>query len=166
MTTLHDLEAQTIDSKEKKLSDYAGQVLLVVNVASRCGLTPQYEGLEALYRRYRDKGFQVLGFPCNDFAGQEPGTEEEIQSFCTTRYDVTFPLFSKIRVLGGERHPVYAYLTTQNAPPKGPGDVDWNFEKFLVDPSGNVVGRFSPTTPPLDADITGAIERLLEAART
>lgn len=161
MTTLHDLDAQTIDNTPKKLSDYAGQVLLVVNVASRCGLTPQYEGLEALYRRYRDRGFQILGFPCNDFAGQEPGTEAEIKSFCTTRYDVTFPLFAKLHVLGGERHPVYAFLTAQDAPPKGPGDVDWNFEKFLIDRSGNVIGRFAPMTTPLDGEMTGAIERAL-----
>lgn len=161
MATLHDLEVKTIDGAPKKLSDYAGKVLLVVNVASRCGLTPQYEGLEALYRRYKNDGFLLLGFPCNDFAGQEPGTEAEIQSFCSTTYDVTFPLFSKVHVLGDSRDPLYAFLTDQDAPPKGRGDVDWNFEKFLVDGNGKVIGRFSPTTAPMSDEVTFAIEKAL-----
>ncbi len=161
MGTFHDFEARTIDGETKKLSDYRGHPVLVVNVASRCGLTPQYEGLEALHRRYRDRGLQVLGFPCNDFAGQEPGTEAEIQTFCSTKYDVTFPLFSKVKVLGSDRHPLYAFLTAENAPPQGPGDVNWNFEKFLIDGSGNVIGRFAPTTAPLDPEITAAIEQAL-----
>lgn len=161
MASFHDFEARTIDGATKRLSDFRGHPVLVVNVASRCGLTPQYEGLEALHRRYAERGLRVLGFPCNDFAGQEPGTEAEIQTFCSTKYDVTFPLFSKVKVLGGERHPLYAFLTGQDAPPKGPGDVDWNFEKFLVDGSGNVIGRFSPTTAPMDPEITAAIERSL-----
>ena len=161
MATFHDFEAATIEGTTKKLSDFAGHPLLVVNVASRCGLTPQYTDLEALYRKYRDRGFELLGFPCNDFAGQEPATEAEIRTFCSTRYDVTFPLFSKVKVLGNEPHPVYAFLTSQEAPPKGPGSVDWNFEKFLVDKSGKVIGRFSPTTTPLDAEITRAIEAAL-----
>ena len=161
MTTVHDFSVRSIDGTERPLKEYAGRPLLVVNVASRCGLTPQYEGLEALYRRYASRGLVILGFPCNDFAGQEPGTEAEIQSFCSTRYDVTFPLFSKVKVLGAEAHPLYAFLTKQDAPPKGPGDVTWNFEKFLVDRSGNVVGRFSPPTAPADESLIAAIEKVL-----
>lgn len=161
MPTVHDFEARTIDGVVTRLSAYSGRTLLLVNVASRCGLTPQYEGLEELYRRYRDRGFEILGFPCNDFAGQEPGSEAEIKTFCSTKYDVTFPLFSKVRVLGDERHPLYSFMIGQDAPPKGPGDVVWNFEKFLVDRSGKVIGRFAPPTAPLDTEITSAIERAL-----
>jgi glutathione peroxidase len=161
MTTLHDFTVTTIDGATKKLSDFSGKALLVVNVASRCGLTPQYTALEELYRRYKDKGFAVLAFPCNDFAAQEPGTPEQIKEFCSTNYDVTFPLFGKVHVVGGEMAPVYGFLTTQNAPPKGPGDVVWNFEKFVVDKKGNVTSRFAPPTAPTEAEITSAIERAL-----
>jgi glutathione peroxidase len=161
MTTLHDFTVNTIDDRTKKLSDFSGNALLVVNVASRCGLTPQYTALEELYRRYKDRGFAVLAFPCNDFGAQEPGTPEQIKEFCSTNYDVTFPLFGKVHVGGGEMAPVYDFLTTQTAPPKGPGDVVWNFEKFVVDKKGNVTSRFAPPTAPLDAEITSAIERAL-----
>jgi len=161
MPTFHDFTVKTIDGQERTLGDFAGQVLLVVNVASRCGLTPQYTALEELYRRYKDRGFSVLGFPSNDFGAQEPGTEEEIKRFCTTNYDVTFPLFSKVHVKGSEQAPLYDFLTSANAPPKGSGEVVWNFEKFLVDKEGNVVARFIPPTAPLDGEVTAAIERAL-----
>ncbi len=161
MTTLHDFTVNTIEGSPKKLSDFAGKALLVVNVASRCGLTPQYTALEELYRRYKDKGFTVLAFPCNDFGAQEPGTPQEIKDFCSTKYAVTFPLFGKVHVVGGEQAPLYAFLTAQNAPPKGPGDVAWNFEKFVIDKSGNVAARFAPPTAPLDGEVTSAIERAL-----
>ena len=144
MTKLHDFTQKTIDGKEAPLSAYAGKVALVVNVASKCGLTPQYEGLEALYRELAPKGFVVLGFPCNQFMGQEPGTDAEIASFCSTKYDVTFPLFSKIDVNGETQAPLYAWLTREDAKPEGAGDVAWNFGKFLVGKDGNVVARFSP----------------------
>jgi glutathione peroxidase len=161
MTTFHDFTVKTIDGKAQPLADYAGQVLLVVNVASRCGLTPQYTALEELYRKYEKRGFRVLGFPCNDFGAQEPGTPEEIKGFCSTKYDVTFPLMEKVHVLGPEQAPVYAFLTGEKAPPKGPGDVVWNFEKFLIDKQGRVASRFAPPTAPFDGEVTSAIENAL-----
>jgi glutathione peroxidase len=135
------------------------RVVLVVNVASRCGLTPQYEGLEALQRRYREQGFTVLGLPCNQFAGQEPGNEAEILDFCQTRYDVSFPLTRKIEVNGPGRHPLYAWLAGERA--QFPGDITWNFEKFLVGRDGGVKARFAPKTPPDDAAVLRSIESLL-----
>ena len=161
MANAHDFSAKTIDGRDKKLSDYKGKVLLVVNVASQCGLTPQYKGLEEIYRRYHDRGLEVLGFPCNQFAGQEPGSEAEIQTFCSTRFDVTFPLFSKIEVNGDKRHPLYGFLTAQATQPDGAGDIQWNFAKFLVGKDGTVIARFSPTERPDSADLTGAIEKAL-----
>jgi glutathione peroxidase len=161
MTTFHDFTVKGIDGKQKALKDFAGQAVLIVNVASKCGLTPQYTALEELHRKYADKGLAVVGFPCNDFAGQEPGTDSEIQTFCSTQYDVTFPLFSKIHVKGPDQAPLYAFLTGEQAPPKGPGDVIWNFEKFLVDKTGKVVGRFSPKTEPLDPELTAEIDRAI-----
>jgi glutathione peroxidase len=161
MTTLHDFTVNTIDGKPRHLSDYAGQVLLVVNVASRCGLTPQYTALEELYRKYEKRGFRILGFPCNDFGAQEPGTPEEIKEFCSTKYDVTFPLFAKVHVNGPDQAPLYGYLTKENAPPKGAGDVVWNFEKFVINKEGRVISRFAPPTAPLDGEVTSAIERAL-----
>jgi glutathione peroxidase len=161
MTTFHDFTMTAIDGSKKSLGDFSGKVVLAVNVASKCGLTPQYTALEELHRRYGAKGFTVVGFPCNDFAGQEPGTEKDIQTFCSTEYDVTFPLFSKIHVLGEAQTPLYKFMTAETAPPKGPGDVTWNFEKFLVDRAGHVVARFQPGTAPLDAELTAEIERAL-----
>ena len=161
MTTLHDFEVSTIDGKSKALRDYAGQTLLVVNVASRCGLTPQYSALEALQKRYANRQFSVLGFPCNDFAGQEPGTEAEIKAFCESRYDVSFPLFKKVHVKGAEQAPLYAFLTTQASAPDGPGDVSWNFAKFLVGGDGTVLARFSPRTTPDAPEVVAAIEKTL-----
>lgn len=159
--TVHDFSARTIDGVEKPLADFAGKVLLIVNVASQCGLTPQYRGLQEVYEYYRDRGFEVLGFPCNQFGGQEPGTEEEIRSFCETRYNVTFPLFAKLEVNGPNRHPLYAYLTQQPTSPDGPGDIQWNFAKFLIDRQGRVVARFAPTTAPASEELIAAIEQAL-----
>lgn len=159
--SIYEFSARTIDGVEKSLGDFAGKVLLIVNVASQCGLTPQYRGLQELYEYYRERGFEVLGFPCNQFGGQEPGSEEEIRTFCETRYKVTFPLFAKIEVNGPNRHPLYAYLTRQPTMPDGPGDIQWNFAKFLVDRHGQVVARFAPATAPASEELVEAIERTL-----
>jgi len=161
MPTLHEFDTQTLDGQPKSLADYAGSVVLIVNVASRCGLTPQYTQLQELHDKYAGRGFSVLGFPCNQFGGQEPGTPEEIQSFCSTRYGVTFPLFAKLEVNGAARDPLYAFLTREATEPDGPGDIRWNFAKFLVDRDGAVRARFSPTVTPLDPALTGAIDALL-----
>ncbi|MEM1447978.1 MAG: glutathione peroxidase [Planctomycetota bacterium] len=161
MTTLHDFSLTALDGSERALSDYSGKVALVVNVASKCGLTPQYEGLQELYDRLADRGLVVLGFPCNQFKGQEPGSESEIRTFCTENYGVTFPMFSKIDVNGPERHPLYAWLTQQDTKPEGPGDVQWNFGKFLVGRDGTVLARFEPPTDPQSADVVAAIEAAL-----
>ena len=148
MTTLFDIGVTTLDGRDGTLEPYKGQVLLIVNVASRCGLTPHYAGLEALYRKYKDKGLVVLGFPCNQFGGQEPGTPDEIRAFCTTNYDVTFPLFAKIDVNGNDAHPLYRYLKGEQAGILGTEAIKWNFTKFLVDRDGRVVERFAPTDTP------------------
>jgi len=161
MANTHDFTVTTIDGAKKALKDYAGQALLVVNVASQCGLTPQYAGLQTLHETYRARGLAVLGFPCNQFGGQEPGTEGQIKTFCETRFGVTFPLFAKLDVNGDARHPLYAFLTGQPTQPDGPGDIQWNFAKFLVGRDGTVVARFSPTTTPDSAELTGAIEKAL-----
>ncbi len=150
---------RTIDGRQKSLSDYAGKVVLVVNVASRCGYTPQYEGLESLYRRYKDRGFVILGFPANDFGHQEPGTDQEIKNFCTTKYDVTFDMFSKISVKGDDQHPLYKYLTTESP---FPGEVRWNFQKYLIDKSGWVRAMYYSAVKPNDEEITDKIEALLK----
>ena len=152
-------KVETADGKEKSLSDYKGDVLLIVNVASKCGNTPQYAGLEKLYKKYKDQGFRVLGFPCNQFGGQEPGTMEEIQNFCEVNYNVTFPLFQKIDVKGAHQAPLYAKLTkTEPA-----GDITWNFEKFIVGKDGTVLERFTPKTKPEDPKVVTAIEQALKA---
>ncbi len=161
MPTLHDFSATTIDGTERSLGDYAGKVALVVNVASQCGLTPQYAGLEELYATFKDRGLVVLGFPCNQFGGQEPGTEGEIKTFCETKFGVTFPLFGKVDVNGPARHPLYGFLTGAATAPDGPGDIRWNFAKFLVDRQGKVIARFPPTTPPASEEIVSALERAL-----
>src|SRR5262245_23315995 len=161
MTNFHDLRAKGIDGKDRSLGDYSGQVCLVVNVAWKCGLTPHYRGLQQLQDRYADRKFSVLGFPCNQFAGQEPGSEAEIQSFCELNYGVTFPLFSKIDVNGPARHPVYAYLTSQATAPDGPGDIKWNFAKFLVGRDGAVIARFGPQIEPGDPALVKALEGAL-----
>lgn len=161
MANVHNITAKTIDGTDKALKDYAGKTLLVVNVASQCGLTPQYEGLQKLYEQYRARGLEVLGFPCNQFGAQEPGSEGQIKTFCETRFGVTFPLFAKLEVNGAGRHPLYGYLTAQPTQPDGPGDIQWNFAKFLVDKSGTVVARFSPTVAPSAPELVQAIERTL-----
>jgi glutathione peroxidase len=157
--TLYDIEARTIDGKEISLGDYAGKVLLVVNVASKCGFTPQYTGLEALYRKYADRGFAVLGFPCNQFGAQEPGAESEIASFCSTAYDVTFPMFAKIDVNGAQTHPLYKLLKHDAPGLLGSEAIKWNFTKFLIDRSGKVVKRYAPTDTPqsIEKDIEAAL---------
>jgi glutathione peroxidase len=159
MSAFHQLVLQGLNGQELPLAPFQGQVLLVVNVASQCGLTPQYEGLEALYQRYRERGFGVLGVPCNQFAGQEPGTAEEIQAFCSSNYGVSFPLSAKMDVNGAERHPLYRLLVGEGA--EFPGDITWNFEKFLLGPDGRVLARFSPRTTPDDPALIQAIEKAL-----
>jgi glutathione peroxidase len=148
----------TIKGKKTSLEDYQGKVVLVVNVASECGFTPQYADLERLYRLYKDKGLVIIGFPANNFGGQEPGTDEQIFQFCRTKFDVTFPMMSKISVKGDDMHPLFAYLTEQT-PLKG--EIKWNFEKFLLDKNGNLVARYPSATKPLDKDIVTRIEGLL-----
>jgi glutathione peroxidase len=148
MTRLYDIEVAAIDGKKQKLDDYAGKVLLIVNVASKCGFTPQYAGLEKLYRKYADRGLVVLGFPCNQFGGQEPGTEEEISKFCSLHYDVTFPIFAKVDVNGDETHPLFALLKQQAPGLLGTQAVKWNFTKFLVDRQGRARKRFAPSDTP------------------
>ncbi|WP_429843842.1 glutathione peroxidase [Brevibacillus sp. FIR094] len=156
--SLYDIAVKTISGEVKTLAAFKGHVLLIVNVASQCGLTPQYRGLQELYERYQDKGLVVLGFPCNQFAGQEPGTEEEIATFCDRNYGVTFPLFAKIDVNGPDTHPLYQYLK-ENAPNEENPDIEWNFAKFLVDKDGQVVKRISARTQP--EELISAIESLL-----
>jgi glutathione peroxidase len=148
MTTVYDFTARAIDGSERSLSDYRGQPLLIVNVASRCGFTPQYAGLEALYRKHAEEGLVVLGFPCDQFGHQEPGDEAEIRSFCSTRYDVTFPMFAKIEVNGAEAHPLYRHLKQEATGLLGTEAIKWNFTKFLVDRNGAVVKRYAPTDTP------------------
>ncbi|WP_409466339.1 glutathione peroxidase [Amycolatopsis sp. GA6-003] len=161
---IRDLPLKTLSGEDATLGGpLAGKTLLVVNVASKCGLTPQYSGLERLQERYGDKGFSVVGFPCNQFAGQEPGTAEEIQTFCSTTYGVSFPLFEKIDVNGEHRHPLYASITETPDADGEAGDVQWNFEKFLISPDGEVLGRFRPRTEPEDETIIAAIEAALPA---
>lgn len=156
--TLYDFKMDNIDGKATPLAQYKGKVVLVVNTASKCGLTPQYEGLEALYRKYKDKGFVILGFPANNFNGQEPGTNAEIKEFCTGKYEVTFPMFSKISVKGDDQHPLYKWLIEQTDKEK---QVQWNFEKFLIAKDGTAAGRFAPQTKPDDPKLIAAIEAQL-----
>jgi glutathione peroxidase len=159
--SIHDIPLNTLAGESGSLGDLAGSALLIVNVASKCGLTPQYAGLERLHEQYSDRGFTVLGFPCNQFAGQEPGSSDEIATFCSTTYGVTFPMFEKIEVNGPGRHAVYDELTATSDADGEAGDIQWNFEKFLVDPKGTVVGRFRPRTDPEDPALIGAIEAQL-----
>jgi glutathione peroxidase len=153
-----NFEVKSIDGDAVKLADYQGKVVLVVNVASRCGLTSQYAGLQDLFEKYKDKGLVVLGFPCNQFGSQEPGTESDIKQFCSTKYNVTFPMFSKVDVNGADAAPFYKYLTSQQTEPAGDGKISWNFEKFLIGRDGKVINRFSPRVSPTDAELVKAIE--------
>ncbi|WP_426140969.1 glutathione peroxidase [Pseudomonas sp. DWP3-1-2] len=159
MSAFHDMKLKALDGQEMPLLPFKGQVVLVVNVASKCGLTPQYAALENLYQQYRDQGFSVLGLPCNQFAGQEPGTPQDIQAFCSLNYGVTFPLGDKLEVNGPHRHPLYRLLAGEGA--EFPGDITWNFEKFLVGKNGGVIARFSPRTAPDDPVVIQAIEKAL-----
>ena len=158
-----DVPVRTLQGEETSLAEHKGKALLIVNVASKCGLTPQYSELESLQKTYGDRGFSVLGFPCNQFMGQEPGTAEEIASFCSTTYGVTFPLFEKIEVNGPGRHPLYAELTKTPYADGEAGDIKWNFEKFLVSPTGDVVARFNPQVTPESPQVVDAIEGQLPA---
>jgi glutathione peroxidase len=158
MSNIYDISVPTASGDSKSLSEYKGKAVLFVNVASKCGFTPQYAGLEKLNQQYKEKGLIVLGLPCNDFGGQEPGTSEEIQEFCSLNYGVTFEVLGKVDILGDNKHPLYALLT-EKADPQG--DVKWNFEKFLISKDGEVAGRFSSKVAPEDAELTGAIEKLL-----
>ena len=159
MEPIYGIHVTTIDGTDRELSAYAGKVLLIVNTASQCGFTPQYAGLEQLYRTYRERGLEILGFPCNQFGAQEPGTEAQIQEFCTLNFQVDFPLFAKIEVNGGGTHPLYRLLKSEAKGALGSESIKWNFTKFLVDRKGKVVDRFAPTTTP--ESLAGAIEELL-----
>lgn len=152
---LQSVSLKTIDGKDASLKDYAGKVLLIVNVASECGYTGQYAGLQALHEKYEGQGFAVLGFPCNDFGGQEPGSEAQIKAFCTERYKVSFPMFSKVKITGNDKHPLFAALTTS-------GEVQWNFEKFLVGKDGKLISRFGSDAEPKGSEIEGAVKKALE----
>jgi glutathione peroxidase len=159
MSDLFNIDVQTIDGKAQSMNDYAGKVLLVVNVASKCGFTPQYEGLESVYRQYKDQGLVVMGFPCNQFGSQEPGTDTEIATFCDTRFNVSFPMFAKIKVNGDDAHPLYKHLKGEKPGVLGTEGIKWNFTKFLVDRSGKVVKRYGSADKP--EKIAGDIAALL-----
>jgi glutathione peroxidase len=159
--SIHEIPVRTLEGAPTSLEAHRGEALLIVNVASRCGLTPQYAGLEELHGRYRDRGFSVIGVPCNQFMGQEPGSPGEIAEFCSTTYGVTFPLLEKTDVNGPQRHPLFAEPTRHPDPEGEAGDVQWNFEKFLVAPDGEVVARFRPGTEPHADDVVAAIEKYL-----
>ena len=161
MTTAHDFDATAIDGLQRHLADYRGKVLLIVNTASQCGFTPQYKGLEALYQQYVDRGLVVLGFPCDQFGGQEPGDEAQIADFCERNFGVTFPLFAKVDVNGKDAHPLFQWLKSEKSGVLGSGAIKWNFTKYLVDPDGRVVRRYGSTTKP--EDIAADIEMLLPA---
>src|SRR5262245_57969237 len=156
MPTVHDFSAKTITGQAKNLADYKGQALLVVNVASECGLTPQYAGLEALNKKYRERGLRVLGFPANEFGAQEPGTEAEIKTFCETKYGVSFDMFAKVKVKGDGIHPLFKWLTGETG-----GDIKWNFGKFLIGKNGEILSRFEPNVEPQSPELTQAIEKAL-----
>jgi glutathione peroxidase len=160
--TIYGFTMSDIDGKAIPLEKYKGKVLLIVNVASQCGNTPQYAGLEELYRKYKDRGLVVLGFPANNFGQQEPGSNEEIKTFCQTNYNVTFDMFSKISVKGPDQHPLYRFITSPETDPEYSGDVRWNFQKYLVDRNGVIVGKFLPKVAPLSKEVTSAVEKALE----
>jgi len=157
-----DFKMKNIDGKDVKLKKYKGDVFLIVNTASKCGYTPQYEGLQAIFDKYKSQGFSVLGFPANNFGGQEPGTESEIKEFCESKYKVTFPMFAKISVKGDDQHPLYNFLTAKETNPKFAGDISWNFNKFLVNRKGEIVARFSSKDKPDGEVVMQAIEKYLK----
>jgi len=159
--TVYDFTVQDIDGNQVELSKFKGKVLLIVNTASRCGYTPQYEGLQQLYSNYKDKGLVVLGFPANNFKGQEPGTDQEIKEFCTARYNVSFPMFSKISVAGADKHPLYELLTNKEKNPQFGGEITWNFNKFLIGKDGEVLARFESKDDPAGAEIRTAVDHAI-----
>ncbi|UUS56621.1 MULTISPECIES: glutathione peroxidase [unclassified Acinetobacter] len=158
MTTIHQFEAELLDGSNKSFADYEGQVLLIVNTASKCGFTPQFAGLEKIYEQYKDQGFEVLGFPCNQFGGQDPGSNDQIGAFCQKNYGVSFPMFAKVNVKGPEAHVIFRYLTNNSKGVLGNG-IKWNFTKFLIGKNGQVINRYAPTTKPetLNEDIEKAL---------
>lgn len=160
-SSIHEFTLNSIDGQPASLAQFKGKVVLIVNVASKCGYTPQYEGLEALYRTYKDRGFVVLGFPANNFLWQESGTNEEIKAFCTRKYSVTFPMFAKVSVKGRDKTPLYQFLTDKKANPATGGEIGWNFNKFLIDKNGRVIARFGSSAKPQSAEIASAIEKAL-----
>lgn len=160
--SVYEFSMKDINGKDVKIADYKGKVLLLVNTASQCGYTPQYKGLQMIYQKYQAQGFTVLGFPANNYGGQEPGSNDEIKEFCTMRYKVTFPMFAKISVKGDDQHPLYQYLTSKESNPQFGGDVTWNFNKFLVSKSGQIIGRFGSKVEPESPELTGAIEQALK----
>jgi glutathione peroxidase len=160
--TIHDFTVKSIDGKDVKLESYKGKVLLIVNTASKCGFTKQYDGLQELYEKYEKDGLVVLGFPANNFMNQEPGNNEEIQNFCRLNYGVTFPMFEKISVGGKDIHPLYKYLTDKKTNPKYAGKITWNFNKFLISKDGKIINRFSTPTKPMDKEVISAIEEALK----
>ncbi|MBP7474499.1 MAG: glutathione peroxidase [Pyrinomonadaceae bacterium] len=161
--TMYEFTMKDIDGKDVKLDAYKGKVVMIVNVASKCGYTSQYEGMETIHKKYKDQGLVVLGFPANNFMGQEPGTEKEIKEFCSTKYGVTFPMFSKISVTGADQHPLYTYLTSKESNPEFGGDISWNFNKFIVDRNGKIVARFGSKDKPESEAVTAAVEKYLAA---
>jgi glutathione peroxidase len=161
-SSIYDFTMNSIAGEPVSLSQYKGKVVLLVNVASKCGYTPQYKGLQAIYKKYEDKGFVILGFPANNFGAQEPGTNAEIQTFCSRNYSVTFPMFSKISVKGSDQAPLYQYLTDKKVNPDTGGEIGWNFTKFLIDRNGKIVARFDSKIEPESSDVTKAIEAALQ----
>jgi glutathione peroxidase len=160
--TVYDFTLNSIEGQPAPLAAYKGKVVLLVNVASRCGFTPQYSALESTYEKYKDRGFVIVGIPANNFGSQEPGTNQEIKTFCTTKYNVTFPMMAKVSVKGDDKTPLYQFLTDKSANPQTGGDIQWNFTKFLVGPDGRVIARFEPAVKPDSPEVTGAIEKALD----
>src|ERR1700755_3399969 len=161
--SIYDFTINSIDGESTPLSKFQGKVVLVVNVASRCGFTPQYAALEKVYEKYKDRGFVIVGFPANNFGSQEPGTNQEIKTFCSSKYNVTFPMMAKVSVKGDDQTPLYQYLTDKTAHPETGGDIKWNFTKFLVGPNGQILARFEPDVTPDSPQVTSAIEKALAA---
>jgi glutathione peroxidase len=163
--SVYDFTLNSIDGRATPLSNFKGKVMLLVNVASRCGFTPQYSGLESLYEKYKDRGFVIVGIPANNFGGQEPGTDQEIKTFCTAKYHVSFPMMAKVSVKGSDITPLYAFLTDKNLHPDTGGDIGWNFTKFLVGPDGKVIARFDSKVEPESPEVTSAVEKALDGLK-
>jgi len=163
--TIYDYTLNSIDGQPAPLAAYKGKVVMLVNVASRCGFTPQYTALESIYEKYKDRGFVIVGIPANNFGSQEPGTNQEIKTFCSSKYNVKFPMMAKVSVKGDDTTPLYQYLTDKSANPKTGGEIQWNFTKFLVGPDGQILARFEPKATPDSAEVTSAIEQALGSAR-